>query len=119
MLREFFDEGGPYLAVIDGRFLPLDDMSIDISHGVDTTVTAIGGNTIRKGGSSTANITMATRRDPMIRTHHEVADTILIYNRQYEFHLSDVQNAQYGLGMDFRETHELEFSASDWQIEPR
>lgn len=119
MLREFFRESGPYLSVIDGRFLPLEDISIDISHEVDTSLRMANGSRIQQAGASTADVSMTTRRDPMMRNHQHITERVLIYNREYEFELSEVERIEYGVGMDFGEPYELEFSALDWEITER
>lgn len=120
MLNDFFAKGsGPYLAVIDGRFLPVDELSVDVQHDLNRQVQGIGGTAITQKGKSEMLLSMTTRRDPMIRNHHELTQRVFLFNQEQKLVLSNFSDSTYGLSFEFGNSYELEFSALDWEIEDR
>lgn len=125
-LRKFFDEAsGPYLAVIDGRFLPLDDLSVNIQQETEPVYTASSTTSVGTVATSQQlELSFKTRRDPMMRNAHEVTQRVFLYNRSYKMTLENLQSVQYGMdagGIEagFETGWELQFVALDWDVEPR
>lgn len=121
-LREFFESGsGPYLAVIDGRFLPVDDLSVNIQRETEPVSTFTGSNA---AGTVTTTqqleLSFKTRRDPMMGNAHEYTERVLLYNRSNKMTLTNLQSVQYGMDTGGIEAGwALQFVALDWDVGPR
>lgn len=60
------DIRGPFLAVVDGRFLPVDDFSIE--RNVDkTSIQSMTRNNVSVNTSSEYTVSLKTFRDPQVR----------------------------------------------------
>lgn len=110
-----FKEHGPVLAVVDGRFLPVDFLSISTDKEAKT-IQRIGGDTLdMTTRASTIDVGIRTRRRPHIRDL--AGQNVYIRNRKYKITVTDPHVTTEGANMDdFQPTYDIELTADSYSV---
>jgi hypothetical protein len=110
-----FQEHGPVLAVLDGRFLPVDHLKISPNNKTKTVQTIGQGSLDMTQTSSSIDIGIRTRRRPQVRTAGPYP--IFIRNRKYKIVVEDAVVEQEGATMnDMMPSYDIELEAETYTV---
>lgn len=121
MEQGLFSGDGPYLAVIDGRFLPLREFSIDIQHDVARQGSFTDSPVVQRGQSEMF-MSAVTGRDPMMRDPHKITSRVFLYSKDYRLTISEINTVKYNMEpsvVDERIEYNLRVTATEWKLENR
>lgn len=113
MLNDF-DDNGPILAVVGGRFIPVKYLAIEVD-GDYEQMQSVGGDQLFIETQASTNIGIRTARKPEVDT--AAPQDIYIRNRKYKILIEKASVTEYGALMDgFEPVYDIEFSASSYTV---
>lgn len=105
-----------WLAVLDGRFLPIEELSLTIER--DTTDVSMAGNMQPVDTITRAEMisgTIETRREPALKPR---PGQLRLYGPDEEYLIWNL-DVTGGIGIGLGEGYMVEFSATDWSCQKR
>lgn len=110
-----FQEHGPVLAVVDGRFLPVHYFKLNADNNVKTVQTIGGDSLDMTTTASSIDVGIRTRRRPHVRSLLD--QNVYIRNRKYKIIIENPHIERDGATMDgFDATYDIELSADSYTI---
>ncbi len=114
MLNDF-QEHGPILAVVDGRFLPVEHLTISTNSKTKTVQKIGNGSLDMTQTSQSIDIGICSRRAPHIRRHG--GQSLFIRNRKYKIFVEDAVAQESGITMDdMIPSYDVELSAETYTV---
>lgn len=110
-----FREHGPVLAIVDGRFLPIDHFALSIDNDAKTVQTIGSGSLDMTTTQTTVEVGLRTRRRPHIRSL--MGQNVYLRNRKYKITIEDPTLTNEGATMtDFSPTYDIEMKADSYSV---
>jgi len=104
-----------WLAVLDGRFLPIDEMELTVERNAQDVVSATSMQSTTVTTAEILNGVIETRREPALKPR---PSQLRLYGPDEEWLIWSL-NVEGGIGMGLGEAYMLEFSATDWSCKKR
>jgi len=110
-----FHEHGVVLAVLDGRFLPIEHLKISQNSDAKTVQSFGNGSLNTKTTASSIDIGIRTKRRPHVR--REYRHDLFIRNRKYKITVRDAVVQEDGATMDdLIPTYDVELNADTYTV---
>jgi hypothetical protein len=108
-------QDGQWLAILDGRFLPIEQLDISVSRETEDIVAT---SSLQKSGTvTTAELmsgTIETRREPAIKDR---PTSLRLYGPDKQYHIWNITISRRTRSAD--NTYVIDFDATDWKVTTR
>lgn len=104
-----------WLAVLDGRFLPIDELEISIERDAQDVVSATSMQTTTVTTAEIIEGSIQTRREPALKARPA---QLRLYGPDEEYLLWNL-SVEGGVGIGLGEAYIVEFAATQWECRKR